>query len=194
MIIRQVTPDDLLTMPDGDLYELVDGQLVELPMSSIASVVAGNLITELNIFQRPLNLGWVFGIDCGFQCFPHDPNRVRKPDVAFVRKERIPGGILSKGDVKVAPNLAAEVVSTHDLFSEVMEKVEDYLAAQVPLVWVIHPETRSAQVFRLHGSPSYLHEEDELDGEGAVPGFHMRLGDILPRPEAMPPLEKKSDA
>jgi len=26
---RQYTPEDLLTMPDGDLYELVDGELVE---------------------------------------------------------------------------------------------------------------------------------------------------------------------
>ncbi|HUE71259.1 MAG TPA: Uma2 family endonuclease [Pirellulaceae bacterium] len=194
MIIRRVTPDDLLTMPDGDLYELVDGQLVELPMSSIASVVAANLITELNVYQRPLDLGWVFGIDCGFRCFPVDPNRVRKPDVAFVRKERIPGGILSKGYVTVVPDLVAVVVSTHDLFSEVMEKVEEFLEAGVPLIWVIQPTTRTAQVFRANGNPSYLHEQEELCGEDSVPGFRVRLGDILPRPEAMPPLEKKSDA
>jgi Uma2 family endonuclease len=194
MIIRRITPDDLLTMPNGDLYELVDGQLVELPMSSIASVVAANLITELNVYQRPLDLGWVFGIDCGFRCFPVDPNRVRKPVVSFVRKDRIPGGILSKGFVTVAPDLVAEVVSTHDLFSDVMEKVEEYLEAGVPLIWVIDPETRSAQVFRAQGRPSHLHEQDELEGEDSVPGFRIRLDDILPRPEAMPPLEKKSDA
>src|SRR5688500_7103940 len=103
MIIRRITADELLTMPDSDLYELVDGQLVELPMSSIASIVAGKIITRLNVYQEPLDLGWVFGIDCGFQCFPDDPNRVRKPDAAFVRKERIPGGILPKGYMKVAP-------------------------------------------------------------------------------------------
>lgn len=194
MIVRRVTPDDLLTMPDGELYELVDGQLVELPMSSIASVVAVKLAGCLDQFCESTDLGWVFGIDCGYQCFPEDPNRVRKPNVSFVRKERIPGGILSKGYLKVSPDLAVVVVSTHDLFSEVMEKVEQYLDAGVPLIWVIHPETRNAQVFRSSGSPSYLHEQDELQGEDAVPGFRLRLGDILPRPEAMPPLEKTSDA
>jgi Uma2 family endonuclease len=101
---------------------------------------------------------------------------------------------LYKVYVKVPPDLAVEEVSTHDLSAEVMEKVEDYLAAQVPLIWVIHPEPRSAQVFRLHGGPSYLHEEEELDREDSVSGFRVRLGDILPRPEAMPPVESKSDA
>ncbi len=31
------TPEDLLKMPDGDMYELVDGQLVEHTMSKWAS-------------------------------------------------------------------------------------------------------------------------------------------------------------
>src|SRR5262249_42419722 len=35
------TPEDLLKMPDGDRYELVDGQLVEHTMSLWSSYVAG---------------------------------------------------------------------------------------------------------------------------------------------------------
>jgi hypothetical protein len=37
----QYTPEDLLTMPDGDRYELVDGELVERNMSALSSFVAG---------------------------------------------------------------------------------------------------------------------------------------------------------
>src|SRR5262249_57224855 len=41
------TPDDLLRMPDGDRYELVDGNLVERKMSFWSSFVAGALLPRL---------------------------------------------------------------------------------------------------------------------------------------------------
>ena len=42
-------PEDLLTMPDGDRFELVDGQLVERNMSKWSSYVAGNTHQRLRI-------------------------------------------------------------------------------------------------------------------------------------------------
>jgi hypothetical protein len=41
------TPEDLLTLPDGDLCELVDGKLVEKSMSQESSWVAGKLLRLL---------------------------------------------------------------------------------------------------------------------------------------------------
>ena len=34
-------PEDLLTMPDGDRYELVQGKLVERNISMLSSYIAG---------------------------------------------------------------------------------------------------------------------------------------------------------
>ena len=50
----------------------------------------------------------------GYQCFPHDPGLVRKPDVSFVRYGRFPGGVLPEGWAKIPPDLAVEVVSPND--------------------------------------------------------------------------------
>ena len=52
-------PEDLLTMPDGDRFELVDGQLVERNMSKWSSYVAGTMHHLLRSHQRcaPLRLG-----------------------------------------------------------------------------------------------------------------------------------------
>jgi hypothetical protein len=44
------TPEDLLTMPDAVNYELVDGNLVERKVGNEAGVIAGLIITILNVF------------------------------------------------------------------------------------------------------------------------------------------------
>jgi hypothetical protein len=56
----QYTPEDLLTMPDGDFYELVDGILVERKVSILSSYIAGVISSMLFAFCRPKRVGWVF--------------------------------------------------------------------------------------------------------------------------------------
>ena len=178
------TPDDLLTMPDGDRYELVDGRLKEVNMGLESSWVGGELHARLSAHSQPQRLGWVFPADAGFQCFPGRPNLVRKPDVSFVRRGRFAGEHLPEGHARIAPDLAVEVVSPNDLAEETMEKVRDYRSASVRLVWVIYPGCRVALVFRADGSSSLLTEDQELSGEDVVPGFTCRVRDVLPPPAA----------
>ena len=52
-----------------------------------------------------------------------------------------------------SPDIAAEVVSPNDLFSEVLDKVAEYLDAGVRLVWLVEPATRQGAV---HRSPDEL--------------------------------------
>ena len=47
---KTYTPEDLLSMPDGKNYELVDGHLVERNMSQLSSWVGGRLHRSLDIF------------------------------------------------------------------------------------------------------------------------------------------------
>ena len=47
------TPEDLLAMPDGKSYELVDGQLVERHMGAESSRVGG----RLSFASRPVLRG-----------------------------------------------------------------------------------------------------------------------------------------
>jgi Uma2 family endonuclease len=181
----RLTPEDLLAMPDEKSYELVGGQLVERKMGLESSWVGGRLLARLDRFCEEHGLGWVFNADNGYDCFPHDPGLVRRPDVSFIRFGRLPGEVLPKGWAKIPPDLAVEVISPNDTAYELDEKLEDYRKAGVPLVWVINPKSRTVRVHRRDGSIGTLHEEGELSGEDVVLGFHCPLREIFP-PHAPP--------
>src|SRR5437868_8456946 len=149
---QRFTPEDLLSMPDGERFELVGGQLVGTEAGAESSWIANLVSVSITQFVQRHGLGWVFTSECGYQCFPDDPLRVRKPDVSFVARGRLPGNRIPTGHISVAPDLAVEVTSPNDHYWEVREKVEEYLAAGVRLVWVVDPKTRSIEVFRGDGS------------------------------------------
>lgn len=177
------TPESLLLMPDGDRYELVNGQLVERNMGFKSARIGGELYGELRNHCRNHGLGWVLPADVGFCCFPDDPNRLRKPDVAFISKDRLPADQEPVGHCTIAPDLVAQVVSPNDLAEMVTEKVEEYLTAGVRLVWVLHPGTQTIQIYRADGTTAWLRASEELTGEGIVPGFRCRVADLfLPPP------------
>jgi len=174
------TPSDLLTMPEGDRYELVDGRLVENTMSLWSCYVAGRMHQRLHTFSEANHLGWVLPEGTTYQCFPHHPNKVRKADVSFIRLGRISLEVaFSEGPVSIAPDLAVEVVSPNDLVYEVDSKVQEYLTAGVKLVWMIHPRTRTVAVHRPGGQGTILRETDELDGEGVIPGFRCSVAELF---------------
>jgi Uma2 family endonuclease len=173
------TPEDLLRMPDGDKYELVDGNLVECKMGAESCYIAGIIFALLYPHCKTNRLGRLFPADASYQCFPGEPGKVRKPDVSFIRLGRLVGERIPKGHIQVPPDLAVEVISPNDLASEVNEKVKEYLSARVSLVWVVDPGPRTVMVYHADGSARCLQENDELTGETIIPSFHCRVGDLF---------------
>jgi len=176
----RLTPEDLLAMPDEKSYELVGGRLVERKMGLESSWVGGRLLSRLDRFCEEHGLGWVFNADNGYECFPHDPGLVRRPDVSFIRFGRLPGEVLPKGWAKIPPDLAVEAILPNDTAYELDAKLEDYRKAGVPLVWVINPNARTVRIHRGDGSVGYLREDDEISGEEIIPGFRCPVREILP--------------
>jgi Uma2 family endonuclease len=175
-------------MPDGDRYELVDGQLVERRMSLWSSYVSGEIYALVRAFCRAKGLGWVLPEGTGYQCFPDAPDKVRKPDTSFISKERMPLERASEeGFIRVAPDLAVEVISPNDTAYEVDEKVQAYLRAGVRLVWVVNPDARAVAVHRQTEIGDILRESDELTGEEVLPGFRCRVSELF-----VPPFEATS--
>jgi Uma2 family endonuclease len=124
------------------------------------------------------NLGQGFGAETGFK-IASDPDTVRAADIAFVRRERIPEAGIPKNFWPLAPDLVVEVVSPGDTYSEVQEKVEDWLGAGVSAVWVVDPRRRAVLVYRSLTDVTRLAEGDELDGGEVVPGFRCRVSEIF---------------
>ena len=182
---RRYTPDDLLNMSDAKSYELADGELLERNMGGLSSWVAIQLAEFLNAFVRAHSLGWVLGADGSYECFGEHRDRVRKPDVSFIRRGRLPDNEMPIGHVLVPPDLAVEVVSPNDLYLDVQSKVAEYLAGGVGQVWVIDPEHRTIQInFGDDSTPVFLRETDSLTGGDILPGFECRVADLFVSPMA----------
>ena len=185
---RPYTPADLLVMPDGNRYELIDGELVEQNVSTWSSFVAGKVYVRLQCFCEGRSLGWVFPEGTSYQCFPHAPERVRRAAASFIQGGRLTGSVAAEaGHTLIAPDLAVEVVSPGDLAYEVDAKVQDYLRAGVRLVWVVNPQVRTVEVHRTHSAGLILREQDELDGEDVLPDFRCKVGDFFQLPPGVTP-------
>jgi Uma2 family endonuclease len=92
-------------------------------------------------------LGTVYAAETGFR-LASDPDTVRAPDVAFVSQARVEAVGEVEGFWPEAPDLAVEVVSPGDSYSEVEEKVFAWLDAGTKMVVVINPRQRSATVYK----------------------------------------------
>jgi Uma2 family endonuclease len=162
----------------GKRTELVRGRLVVRDLVGVRhSVVAAKLVTALSIWVARHPIGFVLAGYPGF-VLERDPDTVRGPDVAFVRANR---GLIdtAAGFAELAPDLAIEVRSPSDRLGALEEKVRQWLAAGTRLVWVIEPERRLARVFRPDGSSDRPHAADVLDGEDVLPGFSLKLSEVL---------------
>jgi Uma2 family endonuclease len=175
----EITPEQLLEMPDGDRYELIDGKLVERDMGAESSLVAAAIIELLRHFGRTHDLGKVFATDCGYQIFTDRPKHVRYPDASFIARGRLPEDKVPKGHVRIHPDLAVEVVSPNDTAEEIETKRVEYLGTGTRLVWIVFPESRTVHVYRQAGPTSTLTANDEVSGEDVIPGFACRVSEFF---------------
>lgn len=174
---RIATEDDLRAMPkDGNIYELVDGEIRMSPAGDRHSAVALRLASRLLVFVDQNRLGHVMGADAGYRL---PGGNVRSPDASFVSTGRFPDDQPTVDWGSLAPDLAVEVLSPRDRPRFVLDKVGEYLAAGVRLVWVVDPATRRATVHRSLTQARTIGEDDFLDGEDVLPGFRCRLGEVF---------------
>ncbi|MBA4066101.1 MAG: Uma2 family endonuclease [Isosphaera sp.] len=174
-----LAPEDLLAMPDGDRYELIDGVPTEKHMGAESDRVALRLGGLLDQFSLKTRCGLAFGSQTGYRCFPNKPRQIRKPDVSFVAAGRLAGDKSPKGDIPIPPDLVVEVASPNDTYDEVQVRVEDYKSAKVRLIWVVSPETRTVLVRRLDGTCAEVGEAGTLSGEDVIPGFACPVADLF---------------
>lgn len=175
----RITPEEFLAMPDKERFELVDGQLVEVNLSVLSSLVGGNVYFALSSHCRLNDLGYVWPADTYLRCFA-DTGKLRKPDGMFIARGRITEEMLDEAYVAIPPDLVVEVVSPHDLAYEVDVKVQEYLDAGASRVWVVNPALRSVRIHRADGTITGLREADELSGEDVVPGFRSPVAALFP--------------
>jgi Uma2 family endonuclease len=175
----QYTPEDLLSIDDRPMPELVDGQLEEREMGLKSDAIAAVILYFLAHFVRTNQLGQVNGAQGSYQIFPDDPKKVRIPDVSFTRRERIPAGGLGEGHGHVVPDLIVEVTSPNDSVKKLDRKIKDFLNVGVSLLWIVYTESQTILVLRPDGTTRRLQVGDFLEGEDVLPGFRLQVAALF---------------
>ena len=179
---KQTTAEELLNMPDdGFRYELVRGELRRMaPAGSEHGYLALRIASRLERHVDANGLGRAYTAETGFK-LASDPDTVRAPDAAFVRRERVESVGRAVGYWPGVPDLVVEVVSPNDRHSEVVEKALAWLEAGCRMVLVADPERRTVTVYRSREDIRILEADagETVDGADVVPGWRLPVAEIF---------------
>ncbi len=175
--------NDVALLPQEEtLYEIVDGQRVDLPpMSAYTTWLASRLHGRLWPYVEEHGLGMAV-IEMLF-ILDAERNLRRRPDVAFVSAARWPLAreLPSTGDWDIVPNLAVEVISPGDVFKDVLAKLREYFQYGVQLAWVVVPEEQQVYVYDSPTHVRILTAQDTLASSEVLPGLHLPLAGLFQR-------------
>ena len=168
-----------LDEPAGVRYELSNGELIVTPSSSgFHNKIRDRLTVRFYAFPHLEKFGDVFS-ETDVKLVGEV---VRRPDVAFICKERLEGVDLDQSPLPVAPDLAIEIVSKNDRADDLMLKVSQYLEAGAKAVWLMYPNTQLAYRYipgKLQPEVRSASADDKFEEAELLPGFSFPLSEVL---------------
>lgn len=147
-ISSKLTYDDYLNFPnDGKRYEIIGGELYVNPAPNTKHQrVLLTLAIELATFVRGHRLGEVFIAPFDVVFSEID---VMEPDLLFISAARME--VLTKANVKGAPDLVVEVLSDGTRRYDETTKRKRYEHFKVQECWIVDPVDDSVRILRLEG-------------------------------------------
>lgn len=129
-------------------------------------------------FVREHQLGKVRTGEVGIYTRRH-PDRVRAADVLFISHERYARRTPGPGYLDVAPELIVEVLSPDDTVMGLSEKLREYFAIGVRLVWIADPRARLVYAYRSLTDIREFKDTDTLPGDEVLPGFVVSVATLF---------------
>mgnify|MGYP000151762281 CR=1 FL=1 len=172
---------EFVNLPENELktHELFYGVLYEMPSPSpLHGLIVVRIVRFLDTFVHSRKLGFVFADNNDFVLVD---GLILKPDVAFVSKERLPK---VPHRLKVAPDIAVEVISPSNTSYDIQQKIEAYFRHGVRLFWGVYPLETVVRVITPNPTGGYttitLTVDDTLTGGDVLPGFSVAVRDLFP--------------
>lgn len=173
-----VSGDQLFALGDIGSGDLIKGVFVKMtPPGFWHGYIEFNFGRTLSNFVRQHNLGYVIGGEAGIYT-RRNPDTVRGVDVAFISHERMTQ-VKSESYLDVAPELIVEILSPSDRWDEVNDKLAEYFAIGVQLVWVADPKRKQIHVYRSPTEVEILAEKDVISGGEVLPGFSVTVAELF---------------
>jgi Uma2 family endonuclease len=176
---KLATVEDLAALPDDGFthYELIRGDIRTMtPAGGDHGRIAGRMILPLFRLQDA-GLGELLIADTGY-FLEEEPDTVLAPDGAFIVRDRLWTLGEHRGFSQIVPNLVIEVKSPSETLREIMEKVDIYRRAGVPLIWVAFPDSQTVMVDGAGRDRQTFGIGDVLDGGDILPGLSLPVAAI----------------
>ncbi len=163
---KLMTVEEFAQLPANDVpLELVRGRIVEMnvPRSRHGEVLAA-VTGIVRGFVRQRKLGRVMAGDSGV-ITTRDPDSLRGADVAFYSYSRVPQGRIDpRVYLDASPEVIFEIRSPDDRTASILEKVAEYLRADVLCVCVLDPIRETIHVYEDSADAPVivLNADDEL--------------------------------
>ncbi len=159
---------------DTRICEWIDGEVITMPGASFEhQTLSDFLLKVVSFFVESKNLGLV--ISSPFAMKLEEQRRGREPDILFVGKER--QHLFKKTYLDGAADLAIEIISPESVGRDRGEKFVEYEAAKIQEYWLIDPERKQVEFYRLNSDGFYQlapTPEGVFQSE-VLPGFFLRV-------------------
>ena len=160
-----------------------DGELIVMsPTGGEAGRKNRRLIQQIGIWTDRDGTGEAFDSSTVFVL----PNGARRsPDVSWIKLERWNTLTLKErqGFPPLAPDFVIELVSPSDVknqrYEDLQAKMQEYLDNAVRLGWLIEPEAKTVEIYRLGQQVEILNNPQTLSGEDVLPGLILDLSEIF---------------
>ena len=172
------TAEELAVMRDTGPCELINGRIVPMtPTGDEHGAIEANIAAELRAYARDHNLGKVRSGEVGV-FVRRNPDTVRAADVLYISHERY-ARKTSNVFLDVEPELIVEILSPNDSWTEVTQKLRDYFAIGVRMVWVVDPAARTIYAYRSLTDIREFTASDLLPGDDVLPGFSVPVARLF---------------
>jgi Uma2 family endonuclease len=173
-----MTAEELWCLAPTEPGELVKGRFIEMsPTGYPHGAVEARLARLLGNFVDDKKLGIVISGEAGI-ITQRNPDTVRGADIAYISQARLTKA-KAEGYLDVPPELVVEVVSPSDRWSDINERVDEYLACGVDEVWIVDPRTRRVTCYQATAAVRTYQHDDTLGVPAILPGLLLPIADLF---------------
>ncbi len=155
------------------------GNLVVMsPTGTLTGEKNGDLFLQIGLWNRQYKLGKVFDSSTGFKL---SNDSVRSPDVSWMTLDK--WNSLSnkqkRGFAPIDPDFVLELISPTDDLTTVQEKMAEYMTCDIKLGWLINPDEKQVEIYRIGQDKEVLNNPSSISGEDVMPNLIVDLSDIF---------------
>ena len=164
--------------PEQPLELTAEGVLVFMsPVGGESGKRESELGADLVFWNRRTQSGQVFSSSTVFKL---PLGSKRSPDVAWIRLDRWEALTQDERDKfpPIAPDFIIELRSRTDNLAELQVKMAEYMANGVRLGWLVNPQDRQVEIYRIDRSVEVLQSPNFISGEDVLPEFTLELNQI----------------